>query len=452
MPPEQRGLTSRYVTGSGKGSVIAVRLATPQKIRDLQKALYLKAKQSPKLRFYALYDKVYRRDVLHHAFALCRANHGAAGPDGKTFEDIEREGVEALLVRLTEQLKEKTYRPGPVRRVYIPKANGGERPLGIPNIADRVVQMAVKLVVEPIFEADFESDSYGFRPQRNAHQALTEVRQCIADGMTWVIDADVTAYFDTIPHDKLMKVVASRIVDGSVLALIKLFLVAPVIDARDGGGPRCPTAGTPQGGVISPLLANLYLHLLDRSFRRRVDQGEFDGRLIRYCDDFVLMTRRQPEQELSWLNALMSRLGLSLHPDKTRVVDARNERFDFLGYRVGWRSKQLMLDVSPKSYKRIHARLRQTTRLLFLPIEEIVDKLNPYIRGARSYFRLAPWWSLRTIDGYMAQRMARWWRRKLGLKYPAWSRVSEGQLHTKHGLVSWADVPPWDPRAACASK
>ncbi len=430
--------------------MIAVRLATPETIRDLQKALYRRAKESPKLRFYSLYDKVYRQDVLQHAWALCRSNHGAAGPDGETFEDIERDGVEALLTRLTEQVKAKTYRPGPVRRVYIPKANGGERPLGIPNIADRVVQMAVKLVVEPIFEADFEPDSYGFRPQRNAHQALTEVRQCIAGGMGWVIDADVTACFDTIPHDKLMKVVASRVVDSSMLALIKMFLVAPVIDERVGGGPRRPKAGTPQGGVVSPLLANIYLHLLDRSYRRRVERGELEGRLIRYCDDFVLLTRHRPEREMAWLQALMARMGLALHPVKTRVVDARRERFDFLGYRVGRRRTALLLDLSPKTLARIHERLREPTSWTFLSIEQLVANLNRYIGGARAYFRLAPWWSLRALDGFVEQRVARWWRRKLGLKYPAWSRVSGHKLQTEHGMLSWAGKPPWDRQTPCA--
>ena len=322
----------------------------------------------------------------------------------------------------------------------------------VPNIADRVVQMAAKLVVEPIFEADFESDSYGFRPKRNAHQALTEVRQCLSDGMGWVIDADVTAYFDTIPHDKLMKVVASRIVDSSMLALIKMFLMASVIDERDGGAPHRPKAGTPQGGVVSPLLANVYLHLLDRNYRRRVERGEFVGRLIRYCDDFVLLTRQPPDRELAWLQAMMARMGLTLHPEKTRVVDARKERFDFLGYRVGWRRKQLLLDLSPKTCKRIHERLREPTKRTFQSVAALVANLNRYIGGARRYFRLAPWWSLRRLDSFTQLRMAKWWRKKLGLKYPAWSRVSERRLHTEHGLLSWAGKPPWDRQAACARR
>jgi RNA-directed DNA polymerase len=241
-------------------------------------------------------------------------------------------------------------------------------------------------------------------------------------------------------------------VDSSMLALIKMFLVAPVIDERDGGTPRRPKAGTPQGGVVSPLLANVYLHLLDRNYRRRVERGELEGRLIRYCDDFVLLTRQHPARELSWLQTMMARMGLSLHPDKTRVVNARKERFDFLGYRVGWRRQQLLLDVSPKSCARIRERLRQPTTWTFLPVDELVAKLNRYIRGARAYFRLAPWWSLRTLDGFMSRRMAMWWRRKLGMKYPAWSRVSERKLHTEHGLLSWAGTPSWDKQATCARR
>jgi Retron-type reverse transcriptase len=247
-----------------------------EKVQNLRTALYERAKREPALRFYSLYDKVYRRDVLAHAFALCRANKGAAGPDGITFEDIEQGGgPEAMLAQLAEELKTKRYTPGAVRRVYIPKANGGERPLGIPDIRDRVVAMALKLVLEPIYEAEFDCDSYGFRPGRDAHQALMAIREGIADGMLWLIDADVSKCFDTIPHDKLLKTVASRVVDGSMLALIRKFLKAPVYDERDGGRRMRPRAGTPQGGPASPLLANIYLHLLDRNFRKGVERGDW---------------------------------------------------------------------------------------------------------------------------------------------------------------------------------
>ena len=295
-------------------------LETPTKLRDLQRALYQRAKKEPQFRFYALYDKVHRPDVLAHAYALAKANAGAPGPDGKTFEQVVLDGEAALLEQLGDELKTKRYRPGPVRRVYIPKAGGGERPLGIPNIRDRVVQTAAKLILEPIFEADFDPDSYGFRPKRDAHQALQVVRESLDNGMCWVVDADIAAYFDTIPHDRLMKAVAARAVDGAMLALVKMFLEAPVVDERDGGSPRRNRKGTPQGGVISPLLANIYLHLLDRNFRRRVERGELQGRLVRYADDFVLLSSRHPVRERAWIESLLQRLGLTLHPEKTRLV------------------------------------------------------------------------------------------------------------------------------------
>jgi len=432
--------------------VIAVRLATPQAIRELQRALYRRAKQSPQQRFYSLYDKVYRADIVAHAYALNRANGGAPGPDGVTFEQVESAGVQAMLTQVSESLRNKTYRPGPVRRVYIPKANGGERPLGIPNIVDRVVQMAVKLVLEPIFEADFESDSYGFRPRRSAHLALEAVRESLTTGMGWAIDADLVQYFDSIPHDRLMKVVATRVVDSSMLALVRMFLAAPVIDTREGGGPRRPKAGVPQGGVVSPLLSNIYLHLLDRSFRKRVERGELQGRLVRYCDDFVLLTRHRPDKELSWLHAFLARLGLTLHPDKTRMVNTWKTAFDFLGYRVARPAQKLVLDISPKSRVRIHGRLRKPSRRTFQTLEHLVAELNVYIRGARQYFRLAPWWSRRALDSYVEGRIARWFRRKLGQKYPAWSRVSEHKIHREYGVLAWAPVQPWGQLTACTRR
>ena len=282
--------------------MIAMKLETPDKIRKLQRALYTSAKREPEFRFYALYDKTYRKDILAHAYAQCRANRGAAGPDGQSFEDIERSGVEALLTQLAVQLKDKTYRPGPVRRVYIPKSDGGERPLGIPNIADRVVQMAVKLVLEPIYEADFDPSSYGFRPERGAHQALVETRACMQEGIVWVIDADVSKYFDTIPHDRLMKVVATRIVDSSMLALVKLFHTAPVIDEGAGGGPRRPKAGVPQGGGSSPLLANLCFLGSYVAVRRGIERhrsGPVETSSL-VSDDCWLSVRNHGHHNISW--------------------------------------------------------------------------------------------------------------------------------------------------------
>jgi len=427
-------------------------LETPVRIRELQRALYLRAKQDPRFRAYALYDKVYRRDLLAHAYALAKANGGAPGPDRCTFDTIEADGREGWLDELREELQTKTYRPGPVRRVYIPKLNGGERPLGIPNIRDRVVQTAVKLLLEPLYEADFEPDSFGFRPRRAAHDALDAIRQALETGMCWVIDADITAYFDSIPHDRLMRTVALRVVDGVMLALVKRFLEAPIIDSRDDHGrPHRPRQGTPQGGVISPLLSNIYLHLLDRNFRTHVSRGELHGRLVRYADDFVLLTPRRPHRERAWLDHLLGRLGLALHPQKTRVLDARRETFVFLGHRHRWQRGRLYRDVSPLALRRIRAELRRTTLRTGRSLPALVAELNPYIRGARQYFRYVRRQTLRSLDYFVAQRLARWWARKHGHCRPTWSLVSGGQLWRDHALERW-DLPvalrPADTRRA----
>jgi RNA-directed DNA polymerase len=412
-------------------------LATPTKLRELQRTLYQRAKKEPNFRAYAMYDKVYRMDVLGHAYELAKANKGAPGPDGQSFEDIEMNGREAFLEELREELKTKKYRPGPVRRVYIPKASGGERPLGIPNGRDRVVQTAVKLLLEPLFEADFDEDSYGFRPKRSAHQALDAIKEGLDEGNSWVIDADITAYFDTIPHDRLMKVVARRVVDGAMLALVKMFLEAPIVDDRDGGQPRRNRQGTPQGGVISPLLANIYLDLLDRNFRRHVANGELRGRLIRYADDLVVLTPEEPGREMGWVSAFVERLGLSLSASKTRVLDARQERFDFLGHRHRWQGGRLYLDLSPKSKRRIHDELREKTRHTWKRFDELIGELNGYIRGARQYYRRIRRRTLERLDRFVGARLARWWANKHGRPWPAWSLMQGDALWRQHGLERW---------------
>jgi len=412
-------------------------LETPDTIRQLQRALYQRAKNDPRFRAYALYDKVYRPDVLAHAYALAKANGGAPGPDGCTFAEIDADGRECLLEELRDELQTKMYRPGPVRRVYIPKLNGGERPLGIPNIRDRVVQTAAKLLLEPLFEADFVPDSFGFRPKRDAHQALDAIRQALHDGMYWVIDADVQAYFDTIPHDRLMKTVAERVVDGAMLALVKRFLEAPIVDTRDDGRPKRPRQGTPQGGVISPLLANVYLHLLDRNFRLHVARGELGGRLIRYADDFVLLTATRPDRELAWIRRVMARLRLTLHGEKTRVLDARRTDFVFLGHTHRWRSPRLILDVAPKAQRRMRDELRRKTRMTGLSLPALAADLNPYIRGARRYFYRVRCRTLDKLDRFVEGRVARWWARKHAHRRPAWSLVHRGALWRQHGFERW---------------
>jgi RNA-directed DNA polymerase len=337
-------------------------LTTPNTIRTLQRKLYVKAKQEPAFRFYALYDKLSRADILSHAYERVRANRGAPGIDGVTFQAIAAgSGKDAYLAVLREELEQKTYRADGVRRVWIPKPDGSERPLGIPTIRDRIVQMAFKLVVEPIFEADFCEHSYGFRPQRSAHEAITDG---LFRGQTQVIDADLSKYFDTIPHAKLMAVIAERIVDGPVLGLVRQWLKAPVIE-EDKHGKSRPTGGkgnrrgTPQGGVVSPLLANLYRHLLDRIWVRHDLERQFGARLVRYADDAVILCRHGTEKPMAVFTTVLEKLDLTLNAQKTREVDARADGFDFLGFRLAWRTSRR----SGKGYPHVEPSKRAEQRI-----------------------------------------------------------------------------------------
>ena len=345
-------------------------LATPEKIRSLQRKLYRKAKAEPAFRFYVLYDKICREDILRHAYGLARANAGAPGVDGVSFAQIEAQGLEAWLAGLREELVAKTYRPDPVRRVMIPKPDGGERPLGIPTIRDRVVQTAAKLVLEPIFEADFEDNAYGYRPRRGAVDAVKEVHRHIVRGYSDVVDADLSKYFDTIPHRDLMQCVARRIVDRHVCGLIKMWLKAPV-EERDGDGKRRivggkgNTRGTPQGGVASPLLANIYMNRFLKHWRLSGCGEAFRAHVVAYADDFVILSRGRAAEALAWTKAVMTKLGLTLNEAKTSLKNARQERFDFLGYSFGPHpykaNGQWYLGASPskKSMQRLKAKVRR---------------------------------------------------------------------------------------------
>jgi len=376
-------------------------LATPEKIRTLQRKLYTKAKQEPAYRFYALYDKLSREDILSHAWRLVRSNGGSPGVDGISFEAIESgEGIDSYLRDLARDLKEKTYRAQPVRRVMIPKADGSLRPLGIPTIRDRVAQMAVKLLIEPIFEADFCEHSYGFRPRRSAHDAIDDIADALWAGHTQVIDADLSKYFDTIPHAKLLAVVAERIVDGGVLALIKQWLKAPVIgEDEDGtrrtvGGGKGNRKGTPQGGVISPLLANAYLHILDRIWDRHRLKNKLGAHIVRYADDFVVLCKESVEESLKLVRHVLERLELSLNEAKTRTVDANRESFDFLGFTLqmsrGAKSGKPYPNVGPsdKASKTIKTRLTDLSRreLTVIPLEDVVKNMNRSLCGWVNYF------------------------------------------------------------------
>jgi RNA-directed DNA polymerase len=373
-------------------------LETPDKIRSLQRKLYCKAKAEPAFRFYLLYDKICREDILRHAYALARANAGAPGVDGVTFKQIDALGAEDWLAGLREELVSKTYRPDPVRRVTIPKPGGGERPLGIPTIRDRVVQTAAKIVLEPIFEADFEDSAYGYRPRRSAVDAVKETHRLICRGYTDVVDADLSKYFDTIPHSDLLKSVARRIVDRHVLWLIKLWLKAPA-EERDGDGTRrmsggkSSTRGTPQGGVVSPLLSVVYMNRFLKHWRLSGRGEAFRAHVVSYADDFVILSRGCAEEALTWTKAVMTKLGLMLNETKTSVKDARRESFDFLGYTLGPRhfpnGGRWYLGAAPS--KKSVLRIKTKVSELLMPGNkgawpEVQTRLNRLLIGWSAYF------------------------------------------------------------------
>jgi len=373
-------------------------LETPDKIRSLQRKLYHKAKTEPEFRFYLLYDKICREDILQHAYERARDNAGAPGVDGVTFKQIEEQGGEEWLAGLREQLVSKTYRPDPVRRATIPKPGGGQRPLGIPTIRDRVVQTAAKIVLEPIFEADFEDSAYGYRPRRSAVDAVKETHRLVCRGYTDVVDADLSKYFDTIPHSDLLKSVARRIVDRHVLELIKLWLKAPV-EERDGDGKRrmsggkSSTRGTPQGGVVSPMLSVIYMNRFLKHWRLTQRGEAFRAHVVNYADDFVILSRGHAEEALAWTAAVMTKLGLTLNEAKTSVKNAREESFDFLGYTLGprWFPKDGRRYLGAGPSKRSVQRIKTKVGDLLSPGEKgawpkVAQRLNRLLGGWSAYF------------------------------------------------------------------
>jgi RNA-directed DNA polymerase len=393
-------------------------LTTPESIRTLQRKLYCKAKAEPAYRFYLLYDKIHRDDILAHAYALARANAGAPGVDGMTFAAVEAMGQGEWLAAIRKDLVAKTYRPAPVRRVMIPKPGGGERPLGIPPIRDRVVQTAAKLVLEPIFEADLDPAAHGYRPGRSGANAIKAVHVLLCRGYTDVVDADLSKYFDTIPHQDLMRSVARRIVDRHVLRLIKLWLKAPV-EERDDDGTRRMTGGknsrqgTPQGGVISPLLANLYMNRFLKHWRGTGRGEVYRAQVVSYADDFVILSRGHAAEALAWTRRVMAKLGLALNETKTAIRDARRERFDFLGYSFGphhyRKDGHWYLGASPS--KKSVLRLKAKVSDILVPGNigawpEVRDRLNRLLRGWSTYFgygtRLPAY---RAVDNHVYDRV-----------------------------------------------
>jgi len=423
-------------------------LATPEKIRSLQRKLYRKAKAEPAFRFYVLYDKICREDILRHAYGLARANAGAPGVDGVSFAEIEAQGLETWLAGLREDLVSKTYRPEPVRRVMIPKAGGGERPLGIPTIRDRVVQTAAKLVLEPIFEADFEDNAYGYRPRRGAVDAVKEVHRHIVRGYSDVVDADLSKYFDNIPHRDLMHCVARRIVDRHVLALIKMWLKAPV-EERDGDGKRWMvggkgnTRGTPQGGVASPLLANIYMNRFLKHWRLSGCGEAFRAHVVSYADDFVILSRGRAAEALAWTKAVMTKLGLAINEAKTSLRNARQERFDFLGYSFGphWfkANGRWYLGASPS--KKSVQRLKAQVRALLVPgnnepWSEVRDELNRCLRGWSNYFCQGTRRPIfRSIDHYVTERVRAFLARRHKVQGRGNRQFTFEVIHGERGML-----------------
>ena len=429
---------------------LAMSLPPPPKVRKLQEALHAKAKGSPGYRFYALYDKVSRKDVLEFAYARCRSNGGAAGVDRQTFEDVEAYGLDRWLDEVADELRKRTYQPQPVRRVLIPKPDGKTRPLGIPTIKDRVVQTAAVLVLAPIFEADLEPEQYAYRPNRSALDAVRHVHGLLNTGHTEVVDADLSGYFDSIPHAELMKSVSRRVSDRHLLRLIAMWLESPVEEIDVRGRPHRTTRakdekrGTPQGAPISPLLSNLYMRRFVLGWKTLGHEARLGAKIVNYADDFVICCRGTADEAMSAMRGIMSKLKLTVNEAKTRLCRVPAETFDFLGYTIGRlyspKTGRPYIGTRPSSTKvqRLCREISEQTgrRWCWLDAEEMVRRLNRKLLGWSNYFCLgAASRAYRAVDSHACDRLRHWLARKH--KEQGWrrSRFPEKLLYQELGLI-----------------
>lgn len=425
-------------------------LATPLRIQKLQTALHTKAKEDPSFRFYSLYDKLYREDVLRHAYALCKANKGAAGVDEERFEDIEAYGVDRWLGELAQELRKKTYEPQAVRRVYIPKPNGKLRPLGIPPIRDRVAQTAAVLILEPVFEIDLQPEQHAYRPERNALTAVRQVHSLLNTGHTQVIDADLSGYFDSIPHSELLRCVARRVVDRQMLHLLKMWLEAPVEETDENGRRKRTTRnrdenrGIPQGSSLSPLLSNLYMRRFVLGWKRLGFGRRFGAHIVNYADDLVICCKGPADEALGAMRMMMERLKLTVNEEKTSICHVPAESFDFLGYTFGrcysTRTGRAYLGTRPskKSIHRLIVKIREQTdrKNVLLDAEVVVARLNRALRGWANYFCLGPVSkAYALVDAYTMKRLHRWLCSKHKVRSSGGDHFSAEHITQSLGLV-----------------
>ena len=424
------------------------KLPPAERVGMLQEKLYCKAKQERDYKFYVLYDKMFIPYMLQEAYNRVRANGGSPGIDGQDFTDIEQYGREKYLHELGEDLRKRTYKPQAVKRVWIEKANGGKRPLGVPIIRDRIAQAVCKMIIEPIFEADFEESSYGFRPERSAKDAMKAIKEQLQEGKTAILDADLSSYFDTIPHDKLKKVLQMRIADQRILHLIELWLKSPIYEDGQFKGGQKQQVGTPQGGVISPLLANIYMHLVDKIVNNTKALFYKSGiKIVRYADDFVLLGERITEEAMKKLRSILARMGLTLNEQKTRQLQAKDTSFNFLGFTIrydrdmyGSNKRYWNIMPSDKSENKIREKLREFLWHSghFKP-KQVAEGLNTILRGWLNYFEIPkisyPTMSKREIRHYLVERLYRYYNRKSQRRSRLYGTQAFELLVSKYGLI-----------------